>query len=82
MDALEMFMDRKGHCNVEKDDYTVQGMLQTKTQKLEFEAQIYRDNEEDENVVVLRRLQGNYLEYGKFYNMILTQALMPLNLQI
>lgn len=82
MDALEMFMDRKGHVNIEKDEYQVQAMLTTKTQKLEFEANIYRDHDQDENVVVVRRLQGGFLEYGKFYNMILTQALMPLNLEV
>merc|ERR1712098_772084 len=82
MDALDMFMDRKGHLNKDKEAYCVQGQLTTKTQKLEFDAHIYNDAEEEENVVVVRRLQGGFLEYGKFFNMILNEALMPLNLTL
>lgn len=79
----------KGHYNREDGTYVMQGMVATKNQNLEFEMAVYNDYTKDievngqpgERVVVLRRLQGGFIEYGKLYNMILNQVLSPLNLE-
>lgn len=90
-DAVEGWLEKvNGHSNTDKDKYVMQGQVTTKSQVLEFELSIYNDFEQKfekdgqpgQRVCVVRRLQGGFIEYGKLYNMILNQALTPLNLEL
>lgn len=79
-DAIKEFIEAIGHADI-STDYHVKALVATKNQKLEFEANIYNDAQAEENVVTIKRLQGGFVEYGKFYNMLLNDALYPLNVE-
>merc|ERR1711964_514804 len=79
-DAIKEFIEKIGHADT-STDYHLKALVATKNQKLEFEANIYRDVDAEENVVTIKRLQGGFVEYGKFYNMLLNDALYPLNVE-
>lgn len=69
-------MDRKGVLT--RDQFSATGKVKTNTQMLEFGITIWRG--EEENVVVVKRLGGGFMEYRKLYAM-LGGALLPLNLE-
>lgn len=78
-EALASFMEDKGHVDDDSDNYRFKGMAQTKNDRLEFEACIYNDAGKEQNVVTINRLQGSFVNYRKFYNLLMDEALVPLN---